>query len=91
VERRRLLVSGRVQGVGFRWFVKRTANNMGIVGWAKNSYEGSDEMEVQGHADDMELIISRIREGPRLAIVEDISSTEIPPKHHEKGFRIILW
>ena len=91
MERRRLLVSGRVQGVGFRWFVKRTANDLGIVGWAKNSDEGSVEMEAQGHAEDMELFISLVREGPRWAIVEDIAWSEIPLKDNEKGFHIILW
>jgi len=91
MERRRLLVRGRVQGVGFRWFAKRAANSIGIVGWAKNSYKGSVEMEAQGDPEDMELFISQVREGPRLSIVEDVTWTEIPPTDNEKGFHIILW
>ncbi len=55
------IVSGRVQGVGFRWFVKRTADSMGIAGWVKNLYNGNVELEAEGTKKDLDKFLEDIK------------------------------
>ena len=52
-EARRFLVRGRVQGVGFRWFVEREAHMLGIAGWVRNNHDGSVEVLAQGTRDQL--------------------------------------
>ena len=65
VEARRFVVRGRVQGVGFRWFVEREAHILGIAGWVRNNADGSVEIMAQGTRDQLSGLRSRLREGPR--------------------------
>ena len=53
IEARRFLVRGRVQGVGFRWFVEREAHILGIAGWVRNNADGSVEVLAQGTRDQL--------------------------------------
>ncbi len=53
IEARRFLVRGRVQGVGFRWFVEREAHILGIAGWVRNNHDGSVEVLAQGTRDQL--------------------------------------
>ena len=53
VQARRFLVRGRVQGVGFRWFVEREAHLLGIAGWVRNNHDGSVEVLAQGTRDQL--------------------------------------
>jgi acylphosphatase len=76
--RKQLLVSGRVQGVGYRWFVMESARQLGIVGWVKNLADGRVEAEVQGDADAVERLIDELRHGPRLAHVSDLAVIPLP-------------
>jgi acylphosphatase len=74
----RLVVHGVVQGVGFRWFVARSAEGLGVRGWVSNLADGS--VEVVAAADDARLtqLEQRVRAGPRLARVERVEKTDIP-------------
>ena len=76
IEARRFLVRGRVQGVGFRWFVEREAHLLGIAGWVRNNHDGSVEVLAQGTRDQLSGLHSRLREGPRAARVDAVEVSE---------------
>ena len=73
---RRFLVRGRVQGVGFRWFVEREAHILQIAGWVRNDPDGSVEVLAVGTRDQLAGLRSRLREGPRAARVDDVEESE---------------
>ena len=66
----RLIVSGEVQGVGFRYFVREIARLLGVRGWTKNLPDGSVELEAEGDAVVMAAFITRVGAGPGSAQVE---------------------
>lgn len=66
----RLRVTGRVQGVGFRWFVKETARRLGLAGWVRNASDGSVELEAAGPADQVGRLRDAVGRGPDGARVE---------------------
>ena len=68
--RRRVVVSGRVQGVFFRETARRRALAFGVAGWIRNSPDGSVEAVFEGAEDAVERLVELCREGPRGALVE---------------------
>jgi acylphosphatase len=88
VEARRFVVRGRVQGVGFRWFVEREAHILGIAGWVRNNHDGSVEVLAQGTRDQLLGLRSRLREGPRAARVDEVEESEARPIAGAGSFRI---
>jgi len=76
---RRFLVSGRVQGVGFRWFVIEAASAEGITGWVRNSPDGTVEVVAEGDAESMERFERRVRRGPGRARVDDVTTDVLAP------------
>jgi len=88
VQARCYLVRGRVQGVGFRWFVEREAHILGIAGWVRNNHDGSVEVLAQGSRDQLAGLHSRLREGPRAARVDRVEVTDAEPTHGLISFRI---
>jgi len=72
VRRIRAVVTGRVQGVGFRYFVQRSANTLGLKGWVRNLENGNVEFVVQGPAEDVDKMLSLVRSGPQLSWVKDV-------------------
>jgi acylphosphatase len=87
-EARRFVVRGRVQGVGFRWFVEREAHMLGIAGWVRNNPDGSVEVLAMGTRDQLSGLRSRLREGPRAARVDDVDEAEAKPVPGLGTFRI---
>jgi acylphosphatase len=85
---RRFLVRGRVQGVGFRWFVEREADILGIAGWVRNRTDGTVEVLAMGTRDQLSGLRSRLREGPRAARVDDVDESEAEPVKGLNSFRI---
>jgi acylphosphatase len=75
--RRRYLIEGRVQGVGFRFFAQRTAARLGLLGWVRNLPDGGVEAEAQGDPDSLTAFESALRRGPRGALVAHFEHTEI--------------
>ena len=69
---RRLLISGRVQGVWFRESMRQQAESLGITGWVRNRADGSVEAVVQGSADAVERIKRWSQRGPEQARVENV-------------------
>ncbi len=85
---RRFVVSGRVQGVGFRYFVAREAEALGVGGWVRNLPDGRVEVLATGEADLIEAFEGRLWQGPphaKVAAVER-SDGEAPAS---PGFRIL--
>jgi len=69
---RRFVVSGRVQGVGFRYFIQDTALREGVTGWVRNLPDGRVEARVEGEADAVNRVEVAIRSGPRGARVQTL-------------------
>jgi acylphosphatase len=69
-----LIVSGVVQGVGFRWFVEDAANKFGLTGWVKNLYDGSVETYVEGEEGALNGFLDEVRIGPRSARVTGVKA-----------------
>lgn len=85
---RRFLVRGRVQGVGFRWFVEYEAHLLGIAGWVRNNSDSSVEVLAIGTRDQLARLRSRLREGPRAARVDEVEEFEAEPVPGLTTFRI---
>ncbi len=82
-----LTIYGRVQGVGFRYFVKQKADMIGISGYVKNQPKGIVYAEAEGEPELLELFIKECHRGPSHAWVEKIDIQYCPPQDME-GFHI---
>jgi acylphosphatase len=80
VERRRLIVHGQVQGVGFRYAVERAARSRGVAGWVRNRSDGTVEAVLEGDPDAVESLERFCREGPRGVVVTDVEVQEERPE-----------
>ena len=69
---RRFVISGRVQGVGFRWFTRETAAREGVTGWVRNLPDGRVEALVEGEVEAVTRVERALRSGPRGARVDDV-------------------
>jgi acylphosphatase len=88
VQARRHIVRGRVQGVGFRWFVEREAHILGIAGWVRNNADGSVEVFAQGTRDQLAGLRARLQEGPRAARVDAVEEAPAAVTKTHTTFRI---
>ena len=84
--RRRYVVSGRVQGVGFRYRAQYTASHLGLTGWVANLWDGSVEMEAQGDPGQLERLVPMIEQTCRWGRIEGMTVRNLPPEEHEYGF-----
>ncbi|HEX6560148.1 MAG TPA: acylphosphatase [Longimicrobiales bacterium] len=84
-----LRVTGRVQGVGFRWFVLTEAVRLGLRGWVRNAPDGSVELEAAGSAQAVAELRRRVERGPPAARVAQV--VELAPGHHAlpEGFEVV--
>jgi acylphosphatase len=85
---RRFLVSGRVQGVGFRVFVEARAAVEGVHGYVRNCDDGRVEALVEGDEEAVDRIELALRRGPAGARVEAVDVAEVAPRHRATGFAI---
>lgn len=83
---RRIIVHGRVQGVGFRFFVVGVAEDLGVAGWVRNRRDGTVEALLQGEEDAVERAIAWARRGPPAARVERVDIAEVPNDATITGF-----
>ena len=74
----RFLVRGRVQGVGYRWFVWREAERLGLRGFARNLDDGTVEVVADGPDEAMRDLERALRRGPSMARVSDVEKTNVP-------------
>jgi acylphosphatase len=73
----RAVVEGRVQGVGFRWFVRQEARRLGVAGWVRNLADGTVELTVGGEATAVRRLIDHVRVGPDSANVTSIRTEDV--------------
>jgi len=85
---RRFVITGRVQGVGFRYFTQSAATREGLHGWVRNRPDGSVEALAEGDADAVERFERAVRSGPRGARVETVDAQDEVPDMRETGFAV---
>lgn len=81
-----VIVSGIVQGVGFRFFVHRQATALGVQGWARNLYNGDVEIAAEGERLALESFLAEVKAGPRVAWVKEVKVEWLPWEGKFKGF-----
>lgn len=81
-------VRGRVQGVGFRYFVVEEALSLGLRGYARNDYDGSVEVLAQGPRPALERLVTLLRQGPPAAQVAEVRTSWGQPTQHVSGFHV---
>ena len=78
IERLEATVRGRVQGVGFRYFVLRLAGREGLTGWVANQSDGSVRCVVEGPPEALDRIEAALRDGPPGAVVQAVQAVRMP-------------
>lgn len=84
----RIRIEGKVQMVGFRWFARQWADDLGLSGWVRNNPDGSVEAEVEGNEEKVEALVNYLKEGPRLARVRDVKVESKPFENRFRSFEI---
>jgi acylphosphatase len=85
---RRMVVSGRVQGVGFRYFVHEAATLEGATGWVRNLPDGRVELLLEGDRETVDRLERRVRRGPPAARVEAVTVEEVAPSQRSGEFQV---
>ncbi|HET9115364.1 MAG TPA: acylphosphatase [Gaiellaceae bacterium] len=88
MERRRVVVHGFVQGVGFRFAVQRAAATRGVAGWVRNATDGTVEAVFEGAPEDVDALVDFCRRGPRGAAVERVDVAR-ESAEQLSGFRVV--
>ena len=83
-----LFISGRVQGVGFRYFAEHKAIEFNITGWVKNTPDGRVEIEATGDTENLNIFINWMKIGPTRAIIKTVSVSDITPTRTFTNFII---
>lgn len=80
-------VTGRVQGVGFRYFVTTQARQLGLTGRVRNEPDGSVTLDAEGPRESLERLLAHLHEGPRAARVDGVRARWGEPEGAYEGFR----
>ena len=88
MKRFRYLISGRVQGVCFRFFTQEEARRLGLRGWVRNLKTGQVEAEIQGDDEKFIEMNRLLQRGPAMSEVSELIYDEIPLEEGEAGFHI---
>jgi acylphosphatase len=84
----RAVIEGRVQGVGFRYFVQQAAIEIGITGWVRNLADGRVELLVEGSRQDCDELLKTVSQGPSMSAVSNVDEIWGNPTGEERGFHI---
>ena len=84
--RKHIIFYGSVQGVGFRWRARNAAEHFSCTGWAKNEWDGSVSMEIQGEEENIDKVIMAIEKGTFVRI-DNMDVKALPVVEREYGFR----
>ena len=83
-------ITGRVQGVGFRWFVRDKAPSLGLSGWVRNRHDGNVEVAAAGDAKALQLFRSALSKGPSGARVDDVRDLQpVAAESLDASFEIV--
>jgi acylphosphatase len=85
----KIIVSGKVQGVGFRAYTKKTALQMGLKGWVKNLNTGEVEILLQGDESKIEAMVQWCNRGPGISVVEKTFFEEINTEEEFESFTVL--
>jgi acylphosphatase len=80
-------VTGRVQGVSFRWYAVQEAERLGVSGWVRNEADGSVAAHLEGDDEAVDAMVQWCRDGPSYASVRNVAVTDAQP-NGERGFGI---
>lgn len=81
-------VEGEVQGVGFRWFVRRNASRLGLTGWVANERDGSVRLVAEGAPGSLDELVGLLHEGPSGAIVRQVVQSRLAASGSYARFEI---
>jgi len=81
-------IHGRVQGVGFRWWVRAVAGRLGLVGWVRNDPAGTVSLVVEGNPEAVDELAGELQRGPAGAFVERVDGENPPPTGEFRSFEI---
>ena len=87
IQARKFVVRGRVQGVGFRWFVEREASALGLLGWVRNREDSTVELLAMGEEAKLAELKVRLAEGPRASRVDAVDESEPEPEETTGGLK----
>ena len=88
MERLEATVTGRVQGVGYRYFVLREADALDLVGWVANESDGSVRLVAEGPRDRLDALLASLRKGPPGALVDHVSEAWMAAVGRFDGFGV---
>jgi acylphosphatase len=91
MQAKRITVYGKVQGVGFRYFVQHTARKLGLHGDVRNCPDSSVEIFVQGGAEEIGKLLDRVKQGPPLSRVQRVECVDVPTGRAPDSFTIEGW
>lgn len=81
-------ISGKVQGVGYRYFAQSVADNLKLCGWVRNDSDGSIELEAQGLPEQLEQLILNLQQGPCSSRVDRVEHHRRPTVKNDRGFHV---
>ena len=88
LEQAYIVIGGRVQGVGFRYFAHHKAEELSITGWIQNSPDGKVEIEASGEPQNLDTFIDWMKIGPARAVIQTFSVSPISPQRKFTHFII---
>jgi acylphosphatase len=88
LRRAHVFISGRVQGVSFRWYTVHMAQNLGLTGWVRNMHDGRVEAVFEGPEEAVRQAVTWCHHGERPARVEDVDVSYETPTGEFKSFRV---
>ena len=87
--KKHIIIKGKVQGVGYRYWLYKTATQRNIEGWVKNKISGEVEALLVGNESDVNKLIKLCKKGPAMAKVTNVSATNYEKEYLKKSFNII--
>lgn len=85
-----LILKGRVQGVGYRWFARENAERLSIVGHVKNLMDGEVEVVAQGEEEQVEAYIRLLKQGPAFSRVLDVDIRKLEVQDSLDRFQVVF-